>query len=356
VAAAIASSAGRRVFERLVPGGDVGTVRRAANPLGLLLGAGVARGGYRALGLPPEALAPLLVATSLVGAAAAVLTTYRLVDLFTASLAERARRTPSRADDVLVPLLRKSLKIAVVAFGLVFVADNLDVDISSLLAGLGLGGLAFALAAQDTVKNLFGSVTVLLDKPFQVGDYVNFGGVEGTVEEVGLRSTRLRTPADSLVTVPNSNLISSNVENLGARRWRRWLTRLGVEYSTPPETIEAFCEGIRELIRRSPITRKEGFEVWANEFGASAIEIVVAVYFPAPTWSAELEARHRLLLDVMRLAERLDMSFAFPTRTLHVLRPGESPAPERLPAGGESIRRGRAAAAAISGETPVAPS
>ncbi|MFN8177743.1 MAG: mechanosensitive ion channel family protein [bacterium] len=320
IIAAILSSTGRRVFERFVPGGDVGTVRRTASPFGLLLGAGVTRFGFRALGLPKEILDPLVVATGFVGAAAAVLTAYRLVDLLTAHFAERARRTPSRYDDLLVPLLRKSLKIVVIAFGVVFVADNLDVDISSLLTGLGLGGLAFALAAQDTVKNLFGSLTVLLDKPFQVGDAVRIGDVEGTVEEVGLRSTRVRTSADSLVTVPNANLISSNVENLGARRRRRWQTRLGVEYGTPPETIESLCEGIRDLVRRNPDIHDEDVEIWANEFGASSIEILVSLHFAVRSWSAELAARHRLLLDILRLAEKLRVPLALPAQTLHLRR------------------------------------
>lgn len=317
--------AGRRVFERFVPGSDGRPVRRMGAALGLLIGAGVAGVGFSALGLPTGVVTPLLVATSFVAATAAVLAVYRLVDLFTAPLVERARRTPSRYDDLFVPLLRKSMKIIVIAFGFVFIADNLDVDITSLLAGLGLGGLAFALAAQDTVKNLFGSITVLFDKPFQVGDAVNLGGVEGTVEEVGLRSTRIRTPSDSLVTVPNANLISSNVENLGARRWRRWRTRIAVGYDTPPESIEAFCEGVRELIRRHEETRKEEFEVWANEFGPSSIEILLSVYFRAATWDAELAARHRLLLDVMRLADNLEVRLAPPAQTLHLAQSSEPP-------------------------------
>lgn len=212
---------GRPIFLRAVPGGDVRTVRRAAVPLGHLVGAAFARIGFLALDLPQPVLAPLLVATSFAAAAAGVLTACRLVDLFMARSEARAKLTASRYDDLLVPLVRKSLKIVVAAFGLVFVADNLGVNISSLLAGLGLGGLAVALAAQDTVKNVFGSLTVLVDKPFQVGDLVVIDDVEGTVEEVGFRSTRVRTATNSLVTVPNANLISSNVENLGVRAWRR---------------------------------------------------------------------------------------------------------------------------------------
>ena len=347
----ILGATGRRAFGRFVPTGDPRRVTRAAHPLGHLVGALFLRVAVYALGLPPEALAPILVATSFVAAAAGVITAYRLVDLFSAHFEEKARATASRFDDLLVPMLRKAAKIVILAFGVLFVADNLDVDISSLLAGLGLGGLAFALAAQDTVKNLFGSVTVLVDKPFQVGDFVTIDTLQGTVTEVGFRSTRLRTPADTLVTVPNANLISTNVENLGARTWRRWLSRLGVTYDTPPAKVEAFCEGIRELARRREDTRKEAIEVWANEFGATSIEIILSVYFRSTTWSAEMAARHDLVLEIMTLAEGLKVEFAFPTQTLHVLRPGELPGHEPLESGEAARARGREIAAIVAAQS-----
>jgi small-conductance mechanosensitive channel len=129
-----------------------------------------------------------------------------------------------------------------------------------LLAGLGIGGIAFALAAKDTVENLFGSVTVLVDRPFQVGDWVVIGDQEGTVEEIGFRSMRLRTFYNSRITIPNSLLVKSAVDNLGARRYRRVKCMIGVQYDTPPDRIEAFCEGIRELIRRHPAGLCRGVE------------------------------------------------------------------------------------------------
>lgn len=321
---AVLGVAGRRVFTRLVPSGDPRRVARAARPLGHLAGALFVRMAVHGLGLPDGVREPIVVAAAFLAAAAGVVTAYRLVDLFSAHFEAKAQQTASRFDDVLVPMLRKSVKIVILAFGVLFVADNLEVDISSLLAGLGLGGLAFALAAQDTVKNLFGSVTVLMDKPFQVGDFVTIGDVQGTVTEVGFRSTRLRTPGDSLVTIPNANLISTNVENLGARAWRRWLTRIGVTYDTPPAKIAAFCAGIADLARAREDTRKDAIEVWGNEFGASAIEIVMSVYFASTTWGGEMKARHELLLEIMKLAERLGVEFAFPTQTLHLRLPDQS--------------------------------
>jgi MscS family membrane protein len=237
-------------------------------------------------------------------------------------------------------------KVFIVAFSLVFVAQNMGLNITSLLAGLGLGGLAFALAAKDTVENLFGSLTVLLDRPFRVGDWVALPGtnIEGIVDNVGLRSTRIRTFYDSLITVPNATLIRSSVDNYGERRFRRWFTRLGVQYDTPPEKIDAFCEAIRELIRLHPLTRKEAYHVYANEFGDSSLNILLVVFFNVPDWGTELRERHRLFVDIVRIAKELGVQFAFPTRTLHLVQ-GQNPVYTAIPNDTEqSMAQGRNAA------------
>jgi len=312
------ASAARGPFLRWIPLGDQEILPGAVRPAGILAMAAVWWAGLLWLGLPVRILAILMVAVKFVIAAAAVWAAYRLTDVVGEYFAARARATETKFDDLLVPLIRKSVKIFIVAFGLVFIADNLNVDISSLLAGLGIGGLAFALAAQDTVKNLFGSLTVLLDKPFHVGDWVVIGDLEGTVEEVGFRSTRVRTFYNSVITLPNANLISTAVDNLGARRYRRWKTMLSLTYDTPPERMEAFCEGVRELIRRHPHTRKDYFHVYANEYAAASLNVLLYVFFETPDWAAELRERHRLFLDILRLAKEVGVEFAFPTQTLHV--------------------------------------
>ncbi|MGQ0723446.1 MAG: mechanosensitive ion channel family protein [Candidatus Eiseniibacteriota bacterium] len=308
----------KRTLVRFLPDGDARVRRAAVRPAGMLAMALVWGSGLPLLGLPEGMLGGLFLAVKVVLAGSAVWLAYRFTDVIGEILTQRARQTSSRFDDLLAPMIRKSLKILILAFGLVFVADNLNVDISSLLAGLGLGGLALALAAQDTVKNLFGSITVLVDKPFAVGDLVRIGDVEGVVEEVGFRSTRVRTAYDSLITVPNANLISSNVDNLGARAWRRWRTTLSLRYDTPPERIESFCEGVRELVRLNPATRKDQISVSAYEFSASSVDVLLNVYFRTERLDEELEDRHRLLLDILRLARSLGVVFAFPTQTLHV--------------------------------------
>ncbi len=325
VAGAFATTAIDRGLRRRAKGIDHVLLARAVQPAVVLVTVLVWGFGAVWIGLPVEVLRIYISAVEVVAVAAFVLTAYRLVDVVSAVLERRAAATETRFDDLLVPLVRKSLKVFTVAVGLVMILQSLQVEVAGLLAGLGLGGLAFALAAQDTVSNLFGSVTVLLDRPFQVGDWVVVGDVEGTVEEMGFRSTRIRTFYNSLITLPNSTLIKASVDNLGARRYRRWSTRLGIAYDTPPERVDAFCEGIRELVRRQPYTRKDYFHVYFNEFGAASLEVLVYVFFEAPDWATELRERHRLAVDILRLAAELEVEFAFPTQTLYLRRESWAP-------------------------------
>ncbi|MEQ8659336.1 MAG: mechanosensitive ion channel family protein [Gammaproteobacteria bacterium] len=356
--AAAALAAGVRLWRARARQGayrllDDGVLR----PLALLVMALTWWTGLNLLGLPATALVVLLVTTKFLACLAAVWGAYRLVDVLSAWLEGKALATASRLDDALVPLVTKTIKVFVTVMGVVFIADNLDVDVTSLLAGLGLGGLAFALAAKDVAGNLFGSITVLLDQTFHVGDWVKIGDVEGTVERIGFRSTRIRTFYNSLVSVPNSTLITANVDNLGARRYRRLSCKLGIAYDTPPERIEAFCAGLREIVLAHPYMRKDNFHIYLNGLGASSLEILVYVFWQTPDWGTELRERHRFLLDALRLAERLGVEYAFPTQTVFV-RQGEDtplPVPQDAFVAAESEAaaqaRGRAEAQAIVAAT-----
>lgn len=242
----------------------------------------------------------------------------RLIRVLGIALQAKAAETETKTDDILVPLLEKALRVAVIVVGALMIADTFDMNVGGILAGLGLGGLAFALAAKDVVENLFGSITVLVDRPFHVGDWVKIDDIEGTVETVGFRSTRVRTFYNSVVSIPNSRMITTHVDNMGAREYRRLKTMIGVEYGTPYEKIDAFCVGIRELVIAHPKMRNSGFYVHLNGFGASSIDILVYVFFDAASWADELAARHEFLGQIMQLAEKTGVSFAFPTQTLHV--------------------------------------
>lgn len=248
----------------------------------------------------------------------AMLVAYKLVDLVGLYFDRLASRSKSTLDDQLVPLVRKSLKIFIVIIGVLFILQNLDFNVTALLAGISIGGLAFALAAQDTIKNLFGSLMIFLDKPFQVGDWVTSGDIDGTVEEVGFRSTRVRTFRNSVVYVPNGKIADATIDNHGLRNYRRFYTRIGITYDTPPEMIVAFVQGLRTIVEKHPHTRKEVFHIYLNDFADSSLSIMFYIFFKAPDWSKELTYRHEVMLDVIKLANHLGVRFAFPTQTLHV--------------------------------------
>ncbi len=305
--------------------------KKSLRPFGILAMATFWFFSIQFLQIPGNIGDTVVVAAKFAMCAAAVWSIYRLVDIVSHFLLAKAAKTESKFDDLLIPLIRKSIKIFIAVVGALFVANNFGVEINSVLAGLGIGGLAFALAAQDTVKNIFGSLTLLGDRPFDVGDWVVIGDLEGTVEEVGIRSSRLRTFYNSVITVPNGNLITANVDNLGKRTYRRWNTKLQVTYDTPPDTMEAFIEGVRELIRVHPYTRKDYYHVYLNSFGAHSLDIMVYLFFKAPDWGTELRERQRIMMDILRLAERMDVEFAFPTQTLYLTRQGESSGKPDLP-------------------------
>lgn len=312
-------------------GGEVEarSVRRAVRPFGMAVAAIFWLQVVKLLGLPNDALLVLGPAIRLYAMLAFVWAAFRVTDVVGEAFAGRAAATENRFDDLVVPLLRKTVKIIIGVFGLIYIAASFDVQIGPLVAGLGIGGVGFAFAAKDTLENIFGSVTVILDRPFQVGDWVVIGETEGTVEELGLRSVRVRTFYNSLVTIPTANLVRARVDNYGQRKYRRWKTHLNIMYETPPERVEAFCEGIRELIRLHPYTRKDYYQVWLHQFGPHSIDILVYMFFEAPEWSTELRERHRLMLDIMRMAERLGVQFAYPTQRLVL----EQVAPPATPSG-----------------------
>jgi len=287
-------------------------------PLGLMAMAIIWWLGLGMFGLPDTALIILSVAVKVLVSLSAVWSAFRLVDIFHALLIKKANATDNKFDDLLVPMISKSLKVFVFVIGAIFSADNLNIDVTSLLAGLGLGGLAFALAAKDLLGNFFGSLTVLLDRPFHIGDWVVIGDVEGSVEEVGFRSTRIRTFYNSLITLPNASLTTTTIDNMGARRFRRMKTMLGLTYDTPPEKIDAFCEGVRALVQLHPYMRKDYYQVYFNQYSAASLDILVYVFWETPDWNTELRERHRFLLDILRLAKQLDVEFAYPTQTLYV--------------------------------------
>lgn len=328
--------------------GDTGlpTGRKVWRPVGLLAQALVWYVGTTKIGLPDFALMILLVALKLFAVVAAIWTAFLLINLLAGYMLKQAEKTATKFDDLLIPLVSRTLKTLSVCIGILMCAEAFNLPMTGLIGGLGLGGMALALASKDAVSNLFGSVTVLVDRPFEVGDWIVTGGVEGTVESVGFRSTRIRTFYNSQITLPNSLLTTATVDNMGRRRYRRIKTMLSLQYDTRPEQIDAFCEGIRELIRRHPYTRKDYYHVYFNAFSGSSLDVLLYCFVECPDWSVELREKHRLYVDIVRLAETLGVRFAFPTRTLHMFNESPREAPPEIT---DAEQAGRQHAAHIAG-------
>ncbi len=322
-------------------------VTNAERPVGYLLNVLIIYAGLPALGLPQAVHVAITVAATIGIAVAGVWVSFRLADLVAVVCLQFAAKTESKLDDLLVPLIRRTLKVFITIFGVLFVGENLDMDVSGLLAGLGLGGLAFALAAKDTVANFFGSITILLDQPFRIGDWVVIGDAEGTVEDVGFRTTRIRTFYNSVICLPNSTIVNTQVDNLGMRVYRRCKCMISITYGTAPEKVEAFTEGVREIIRLHPYTRKDYFNVYFNAFAESSLDVLLYVFWKVPNWMTELREKQRLFVDIMRLAELLDVEFAFPTQTLHV---ASAPSETGIPSGKKLTALVDKAAGALAGK------
>lgn len=243
---------------------------------------------------------------------------YKLVDILALYFDRIAEKTESKLDIHLVPLLRRMTKVVVVALGLIFVLQNLGYNVTGLLAGLSIGGLALALAAQDTIKNLLGSLMIYMDKPFQIGDWITGEGVDGHVEEVGFRASRIRTFSNSLMYVPNAKLADMISDNHGRREYIRYKTMLSLTYDTSPAAIQVFIDGLKQITIKYPVVVEEKNQIYLYQLADSSINIQFCVFFVLKFGDDEFAIREELLFQVIRLAEFLDIRFAFPTQTIHV--------------------------------------
>jgi MscS family membrane protein len=308
---------------------DDAVIEAIAGPLGLAVASFIWLGAAYALRFQGTPMAVLGGTLKILIFASFIWTFHRLAGVLGDYLKEVARRSDNDLDDQIVKLITRTLKIFVVIVGVLLCAQNLGIQVFSVLAGLGIGGLAVALAAKDSLSNFFGSILIMLDRPFRAGHWIVVKGHEGTVEEIGFRSTKIRTFYNSVVSIPNSELAMSPVDNMGMRRYRRVRTILAITYDTPPEKISAFTEGIKTILRAHPRVRPENFHVVFNDFGASSLDILLYFFLEVPDWATELREREAILLDIIRLAKELGVSFAFPTQTLHLESTPEHPAPDR---------------------------
>jgi MscS family membrane protein len=221
---------------------------------------------------------------------------------------------------MLVPLIGKTLRIFIIAIGGMMVIQNLTgLQIGPLLASLGIGGLAIALAAKDSIANFFGTLTILFDKPFQVGDRIKINDFDGSVENVGFRSTRIRLLNGHLVSIPNEKVVNSEVANITQRPNIRWLTQIGITYDTPPEKVREAVDILRSILKDHegmdpelpPRVHFDGFNEWN-------LNITVVAWYHPPEWWDFQAWLQTTCLQILERFNAAGIDFAFPTRTLHM--------------------------------------
>ncbi|BCD60676.1 MULTISPECIES: mechanosensitive ion channel family protein [unclassified Nitratiruptor] len=213
----------------------------------------------------------------------------------------------------------KTLKIFILAIGLVSILQVWNINVSAFLASLGLGGLAFALAAKDTAANLFGGLSILADRALKIDDWIKVGDVEGTVEDIGLRTTKVRTFEKSLVTVPNQMIANNPIENFSRRNIRRIKMRIGLVYSTTHEQMHNILTDIRNMLKSHPgIAKKATLLVNFDEFEDSSLSIFIYCFTNTADWAKYLEIKEDINLKIMEIVQRNGSDFAFPSESIYI--------------------------------------
>jgi len=261
-------------------------------------------------------------AVGVLGIVVVIYVVYQLVELMDYWMRRiSAKMNTSPLNDMMVPLVRKTLRSLVVIFGVVQIAQELSGNsITSILAGLGVGGLAVALAAQDTIKNFFGSLVIFTDHPFQMGDRIVVNDTDGTVEEVGMRSTRIRTLDGHLVTVPNGELANLMIRNVSKRPFIKRVANITITYDTPPEKVERAMEIIKGVLDAHNEKFHPDFpsRVFFNNFNDCSLNILVIYWFSPPDYWSFMEFDQMFNLTILKRFNEEGIEFAFPTQTLHV--------------------------------------
>jgi MscS family membrane protein len=285
-------------------------LRRAA---GIVLACLTARWFLETVELAPHPLHLALLALDSTLILGLVLLAIALWDAVCDRVAQRAVNN-DRAERLLVPVTRKMVRMVILFAGVFVVLGVYGVNVTGLIAGLGIGGLAMALAAKDSVENVFGSLTILFDMPFAIGDWVKIDKVEGVVEEINLRSTRIRTFEDTVIMLPNANLIRVGVENFGARRTRRQRISARISYDVDLVGLESYCQAIRDYLESLDYVSKERSIVALEEFSEPSMGLLVQTYFVASSQSEELRYRDDLLRTILKLREVHGVYFSSPVR------------------------------------------
>ncbi len=247
---------------------------------------------------------------------------YRLVDVIEYYLNRLVGKTETKLDDMLVPIVRKALRITIAIIAVLLISENiLGANVKSLLLSAGVGGIAVALAAKDTIANFFGSITIFTDRPFQMGELVKINEHLGPVEEVGFRSTRIRTLQGHLVTIPNSVITNSCVENIGRRPFIRRTSNITVTYDSGHTKAKKAVEIIKEVLADVPQLNTDPERpprVYFSDFNDWSLNIYMSYWVKPPDYWLYHQVSEQVNFEIMKRFEAEQIEFAFPTQTLYV--------------------------------------
>jgi MscS family membrane protein len=342
LAARAAVAAVRPLVRRSETTLDDRLIADGAPPLGFLIGLALFALGLPLLRLAAPAEAFLYDLLQALAVLAVVWLTFRLVDIGSGWARKELEEGGQHGAVALLPLGRRTVKVFLGALGVLAVLQNLGVNVTALLTGLGVGGLAVALAAQKTLENLFGGISLAVDQPVRVGDFCRFGDQVGTVEDVGLRSTRIRTLDRTVVSIPNADFSTMPLENFAKRDRIRLILTLGLRYETTAEQLRHVLVGLRKLLLAHPRVSPEPARVRFVGFGAYSLDLEVFAYVETADINEFLAIREDLLLRFIDVVEASGSDFAFPSQTTYIER-GSGLDAERVAAAEAEVRAWREA-------------
>jgi len=275
--------------------------------------------GLPDLQLPVRISGSLFFLARLVMSFSAVIFCSRIIDLVSAIFIQKAELTDSKLDDQLIPLVKRAGKTLMWILGIVFILQNMGVEVTALVAFGSVGGVAIALASKDTVENLFGSLVVFIDQPFQIGEYVIIdGSIEGVIEEVGFRSTRIRTLDKTLISVPNAKIAHCTVNNFAKIPERRFKCTLALRYDTTTAQMEAFIESLRTYLSEHEMVNSDSVIVYFADMNSFSLDVLVMAFIKSNAWIELVKFKHEAFLQFMKLAEEHNVGYAFPTTTIEL--------------------------------------
>ena len=279
--------------------------------------------GFGVIGIIETPLAALHTLASVTAVIGATWFAIRATGILGAIFQRRAESTASYADEIVTAMATGIIKLALLTGGLLLLAEIINLPYEGVLAGLGVGGLALAFAARETVSNVLGGILLLTDRPFRRGDLIETHGQLATVETVGIRSTRLKRLDDTIMIIPNAQLSDQAIVNWGLRARRRIDLSIGLTYDTQRPVLEQFVEDLRGVISRHPSADANDCYVGLKDFGQSAIEIECRCFVFVSNYDDQVAVRSALVADIVDLAKQVGVSFTFPTRTIHLVKEEE---------------------------------